>query len=127
MSKVFAATCEAGVVSVDDLAIPDVIVLSEGVGPSEGVLILQDESAYYIPYTAIDLKNTLIKIETTLTNLVNAINKIGDELTLIGAGMTGPTTTPPPTLAVDVLLIKSYATNINGIKAEFTAIKDNLK
>lgn len=127
MSKILEATCQSGVVKVDNLAISDVIILSEGLGASTGILIMQDGQAYYVPYAAIDLKNTLIKIDTTLTNVIDAINKVGDTLTTIGAGMTGPTTAPPGTLVADVLLIKNYATVLNTVKTDFAAIKDSLK
>jgi hypothetical protein len=127
MSKVLSATCEAGVVKVEGLAATDVIILAEGLGASTGVLIMQDGQAYYVPYAAIDLKNTLIKIDSTLTNVIDAINKIGDTLVTIGSGMTGPTTAPPGTLAADVLIIKNYAAVLGTVKTDFAAIKDELK
>jgi len=112
MSKTLNANCAAGVVTFDGSPV-EAEILSEGVGESEGALILDKDKAFYIASNATDLKTTLEKISDALT-------QIGTTLTSIGAGMTGPTTTPPPTLATDVL-------QINLIVTELTALKGALK
>lgn len=112
MSKAINATCSGGIVSVGGKPV-EAEILSEGVGDSEGVLILDKEKAYYVASNATDLKTTLEKIS-------DAITKIGETLTAIGAGMTGITTAPPPTLAASVA-------EINLIVVELTTLKDALK
>lgn len=112
MSKTLNASCAAGVVTLNGAPV-EAEILSEGVGESEGALILDKEKAFYIASNATDLKTTLEKISDALT-------KVGETLTAIGAGMTGPTTTPPPTLAANVV-------EINLIVAELTTLKGALK
>jgi hypothetical protein len=112
VSKTLNASCAAGVVTVEGKPI-EAEILSEGVGSSEGAIILDKEKAFYIASNATDLKTTLEKISDALT-------KVGETLTAIGAGMTGPTTAPPPTLAANV-------TEINLIVVELTTLKDALK
>jgi hypothetical protein len=109
LSKTINASCAAGVVSVDGNPVVAEI-LSEGVGSSEGVVILDKEKAFYITSNATDLQTTMEKIASALT-------KIGETLTAIGAGMTGPTTAPPPTLAANVVQINLIVTELNTLKA----------
>lgn len=108
MSKVLSASCSGGVVTVAG-AIVQATILSEGIGNSEGVVILDKDKAFYIATNATDLKTTLQKIS-------DALAKIGETLTAIGAGMTGPTTTPPPTLPVSVAQINLIVTELNALK-----------
>jgi len=112
VSKTINATCSAGVVSVEGKPV-EAEILSEGIGESEGALILDKGKSFYIASNATDLKTTLEKISDALT-------KIGETLTAIGSGMTGITTAPPPTLPVKV-------GEINAIVAELTTLKDALK
>lgn len=113
MSKALEATCEGGVVTCEGVPVPDVTVLSEGVGESEGLLVLEGLKKTYLASNATDLK-------TTIEKLVSAVDKIGLTLTAIGAGMTGPTTAPPPTLAADVA-------ELTAITVELTTLKGALK
>lgn len=112
MSKTLEANCTGNVVKIgsDPIAAE---ILSEGVGESQGIVVMDKDKAYYITSNATDLK-------TTLQKLTDALTQIGTTLTSIGAGMTGPTTAPPPTLATDVA-------QINLIVTELTTLKDTLK
>jgi hypothetical protein len=112
MSKILEATCEAGVVTSQGVAV-EATILSEGMGASEGVLVLEGVQASYITSNASDLKTTLEKV-------VNALTKIGETLTAIGGGMTGPSTAPPPALPANVA-------EINSLIAELSTLKENLK
>ncbi len=113
MSKVLNATCAAGVVLAGE-PIPGPVasaeILSKGIGPSTGILIMDKDKATYVTSNASDL-------ESTLTTLASVLTDIATTLTSIGASMTGPTTAPPPTLAVDVAKITAAVVQINLLKA----------
>lgn len=111
MSKILDATCEAGVVTCEGVPVPETEILSEGVGSSAGLLLMQGEKKTYVASNATDLK-------TAIEKTVEAINKVGSILTAIGAGMTGPTTAPPGTLAADVLELTALATELETLKGQ---------
>lgn len=113
MTKILEATCIAGVVTADELPVLTAQILSEGIGPSTGILLMQEDAQFYIPKTTPDL-------ETTLENLVDVLTTIATTLTTIGAGMLGPATAPPPTLAANVA-------SINAVAAELTVLSEMLK
>jgi hypothetical protein len=112
MSKILEASCISKVVKWEGSPV-EAEILSEGNGESEGVLILEKDKAFYLASNATDLKLTLEKIADALT-------KITETLTAIGAGMTGPTTAPPPSLAVNVA-------SVNLLVTELETLKGNLK
>ena len=110
MSKVLAATCNAtGIVSAEGAQVLDAIVLSAGKQSSSGILIIQKDGAWYVCSSATDIKSTIEKT-------ADAITKIANLLTAIGAGMTGPTTAPPPTMATDIVAINAVVTQLNALK-----------
>lgn len=113
MAKIIAASLSSGKVMAEGFEIQDAVVLSEGEADSEGVLILDGDKQYYIAKTTPDVKTTIEKV-------VDAIDKIANLFTAIGAGMTGPTTAPPGTLATDVAAIQA-------VKTELETLKDELK
>lgn len=114
MSKILPATCSAsGKVTCEGVEVPEAVVLSLGKQASSGLLLLDRDKAWYFPSSATD-------IETTLGKVSSALEKIASILTSIGGGMTGPTTAPPPTLAVDVAAL-------NAIKGEIDTLKGALK
>lgn len=112
MSKVIEATCQANVVTVDGQPV-DATILSKGLGSSSGIAVLDKDSVTYVTSNATDL-------ETTIDNLNQSLTKLITIVTAIGAGMTGPTTTPPPTLAADLA-------EITAIVATLTTLKGQLK
>lgn len=114
MSKILDATCSAaGIVTCEGATITEAQVLSDGKQASEGLLIIQNGKVYYLTLSVSDLKTTIEKLSA-------AVGQIATTLTSIGAGMTGPTTAPPPTLATDVA-------TLNSIKAELDTLKGALK
>lgn len=128
MSKVLDATCDAnGKVKVGSVEVPTAIVLSEGKQASSGLLILEELNARYLTSSATDVKITIEKINTALTDLAAALTEISSALTAIGAGMTGPTTAPPPTLPTSVVTITTKVTAINATKSQLENLKDHLK
>ncbi len=111
MSKALAATCTAGVVLVDGLPLPGATILSEGVGPSGGVAILDETSAFYVAKTSPDLKTTLDKLISILTELTTV-------LPLIDAKPTGGVGSAPTPVTV------SSVANLTAISLELTALKE---
>lgn len=111
MSKILEATCENGQVTAEGAQVPGATVLSEGVGASEGALLMEGDKKLYVTSNATDLKTTIEKV-------IAAINKIGTTLTAIGAGMTGPTTAPPGTLGADVAELTQIATELETLKGQ---------
>jgi len=110
MSKILEATCNAtGVVSAEGVQVLDAIVLSAGKQSSSGLLFIQKDGAWYLTSSATDIASTLEKT-------ADAITKIANLLTAIGAGMTGPTTAPPPTIATDIVAINAVVTQMNALK-----------
>lgn len=109
MSKMLDATCVAGVVTAGGFPVASAEILSKGIGPSSGLLILDEDRAKYVG-------NTVADLESTLTTLASVLQTIATSLTSIGASMTGPTTAPPPTLPADVALITAAITQINLLK-----------
>jgi hypothetical protein len=121
MSKIIEATCVGGVVTADDVPVPAAEILSEGVGESEGILILDEDKAKYIAKTSPDLKATLEKLITTLEKLsaaLTAIDSAGPLSTTCGAG---------PGTATWVPVNASNISAINALKAEVESFKEMLK
>lgn len=114
MSKILPATCDAnGKVTAEGVEVPGAVVLSLGKQASSGILLLDTEKAWYFPSSATD-------IQTTIDKTTKAIDKIIAIVNSIGAGMTGPTTAPPPTLVTDVAALTT-------IKGELDTLKGALK
>lgn len=110
MSKVIPATCDAnGKVTADGVEVPEAIVLSLGKQASSGILVIDGDRAWYFPSSATDIESSLDKISL-------ALEKIAAILTSIGAGMTGPTTAPPPTLATDVAALTTIKGQVDTLK-----------
>jgi hypothetical protein len=111
MSKILDATCSAaGTVSSEGVTVPAAEVLSEGNQSSSGLLFIEGEKARYLPSSATDIKTTIEKVCSALTEIANT-------LTAIGTGMTGATTAPPGTLATSVAAINTKVTELNTLKA----------
>jgi len=127
MSKVLDATCVGGIVKVGALPVPGTTILSEGIGASSGLLILDEDKKTYIAKTSPDLDSTLSNVIDSLDTLSEALNKIATTLTSIGANMTGPTTAPPGTLAADVAEIVIKATALDTIKVQLETLQEELK
>lgn len=110
MSKILSATCSAdGKVTADGVEVVGAIILSEGKQASSGMAVMDGEQVWYLTSSATDIK-------TTIEKAADAITKIANLFTAMGAGMTGPTTAPPPTLATDVVAIQQVVTELNQLK-----------
>lgn len=110
MSKVLQATADAsGKVTADGVEIVGAIILSEGKQASAGVAVIDGEKVWYLTSSATDIK-------TTIEKLAGLITKLGTMFTAVGSGMTGPTTSPPPTLATDVAELNQMVVELNQLK-----------
>lgn len=113
MPRALEATCIAGVVKVGSLPVAGVEILSEGVGSSEGVLILDGEKRYYIADTTPDLKTTLEKLASVLTQIATALAAI--DVKPFGApGSTAP-------------VAATTIAQITALQVEVAALKETLK
>lgn len=129
MSKILAATCSAtGIVSADGVTVPAAVKMGQGAQSSSGLLIMDGDKAYYLPSeTFSDLVTTILHIIDLITATAEGVTQIATTLTSIGAGMTGPTTAPPPTLATDVAIIGTKVTLLNATKSQLNTLKAALK
>lgn len=113
MSKVLAATCEDGVVKVGALTVPGALILSEGVAPSSGLLVIEEGIKSYVAKTSPDLKETLTQLITALNDVTSALQAID------GAGyvisVTGATGIPSPPVA---------AGDISGIEEAISSLEE---
>lgn len=83
MSKVLAASCEAGVVTCEGKVIAGAEILCEGIESSEGVLIIDQEKSYYLANTQPDLKEVI-------ESLVEIITQVGAIATALDAVTVSP-------------------------------------
>lgn len=111
-NKLLPASCEGGEVTVEGKVVTATI-LTQGTKASTGFVIIDGLSVYYVATNTTDLAETIDKA-------VEIIQDIALILTSIGAGMTGPTTAPPGTLAADVASVNTKASAL-------LALKDDLK
>lgn len=128
MSRVIEATCDAnGKVTADGVIVDGAIVLSEGKQASSGLLFMQGEKVVYIPSSATDIKTVIEKLVLVIDDLNASLNQLVTTLTAVGAGMTGPTTAPPPTLASDLAQITVKVTSLTSTKSALNTLKGALK
>jgi len=126
MSKALPAECSNGIVTVGGLPIPNTTILSKGIGSTNGLAVLDEETKTYIPDTTPDLETTLTNLSSSLDTLNTTIQKIANMFTAVAAAMTGPTTAPPPTLPADVVLLTTYAAQISATKTQVDQLKETL-
>lgn len=127
MSKSLDATCQAGVVQVDNVPVQGVTVLGEGQGQSEGMLVLDEDKRWYVARTSGDLKSTLDQVIAALDATVQAIDKIASTFTDVGGGMAGSATAPPPTLPASVAEIQAAGAQVDAAKTALDTLKGQLK
>ena len=127
MSKMLAATCVGGIVTAEGVPVPAAEILSEGVGPSSGILIVDEDKAYYVAQTSPDLDSTLAQIITALGQTVTALQQTALTFTATFAGMTGPATAPPPTGPAGVAAIGVAVVAITAAQVQLQTLKEVLK
>lgn len=112
MSKILEATCAGGVVTADGLPVSGATVLSEGVAPSSGILIMQGDEKTYVAKTSPDLNLTLARLAEALGNIATALTAL--DAKPIGA------LPPAPSSAAAIA-------NITSIQGQLTALKEAMK
>lgn len=94
MSRMIEASCVAGVVIAGGVPVPSATILSEGVGSSEGVLIIDEDKVIYIAATEADLGSTLDILSSVLSSIASALTLIDAKVLVTtcpaGAGTAGP-------------------------------------
>jgi hypothetical protein len=123
MSKILRATCENNTVVADETTVPAARIASLGVGPSEGVLILDDDRADYLTSNASDLDESLEQLISALTDAASGLSATSTALNTVGtaAGV------PPLTLTPLLLPIDAAASSISAAVDALSAIKERLK
>jgi hypothetical protein len=114
--KLIRATCEAGTVKTeDDLVIPEVIILSNGRGKSEGFVVCEGDKWFYIT-SIVDIFNLLEltigavkQIATSVANTQAIMQVEGQATGIMGAVQT------------------TIAEDLEPIVDEFDKLKENLK
>ncbi len=101
MGKIIEASCESGIVTADENSVAGAVILSEGIAPSDGVLILQDEKQFYVAKTSGDLKDLIQSVCDILTNVVTVLSSHDS-----GLGSTQTATIALITTAKTALLTK---------------------
>ncbi len=127
LPKTLFAQCYQGTVRADGVEVPAAWVISQGQGVSQGVLLIEGPNAYFITSNASDIKRHMEKTVDVITDLNTCLTQLVTTLTAIGAGMTGPTTAPPPTLAAQLTVISNKITTLGQSAAYLTTFKDQLK
>ncbi len=112
MSKILDATCVGGVVTAELVAVPSAEILSEGVGASTGILVMEEDKATYVTSNASDLKSALDKIASALTSIASA-------LTILDTKPLGALP-PVPGAAAEII-------QISALQVQVAALKEVLK
>lgn len=131
MTKALEASCTGSVVQYQGFPVPGTTILSEGVGASQGVLLVDEDKTVYVANTSPDLKETIDK-------LVTSLNTIGESLdlavTIFGKhfgvfGPKAPATPVDPALADITALTNKVLliTGPNGLVQQLNLLKGSLK
>lgn len=131
MAKALAANCTAGVVTIDGIPLPSAEILSEGVGASQGVAVIDEETSFYVANTTPDLKTLLERLISVLEQITAGLDKAASALTtldttgfLIAADAGVPS---GPVAASDISGISSASTQLVTLKTQIDALKGALK
>jgi hypothetical protein len=120
MSKMLEATCSAGVVTSEGVPVTVAEILSEGVGASEGVLFLDEDTAKYIAKTSPDLK-------TALTRIVSILSELTVALSLIDSKVQATTCPAGPGTTVALAVATANISQITSIQAQLSTLKESLR
>lgn len=130
MSKTLNASCTAGVVQVGSVPIV-ADILSEGVGSSEGIAVLDENKAFYLAKITPDLKQTLERLMEVLEQVKNGLDSAANALTtldtngfLIGATGAVPS---PPVAASDISQITAASGQVEAISSQIQALSESLR
>lgn len=71
-TKIFEAACVGGVVTVSGLPV-DATVLSEGVAPSTGIVIIEGDKLFYVAAIAGDIGSVIDLVADAITEIISAL------------------------------------------------------
>ena len=128
MTKVLRATCDANSkVTAEGVEVPAARILTQGKQASVGILIIDEGRCDYVATNTTDIVTTIEKAMAVIEDLNACLNQLVLVITAIGAGMTGPTTAPPPTLAADLAQITAKVATLTATKTALETLKGALK
>lgn len=114
MSKVLRATCENSIVTCEGVPVPAARILSEGIGASVGVAVIEDDRVDYIPKTSPDLKLTIEKLITALNNVSSALTLIDNRVYVLASG--SPDTFGPPVATATIVSLSTAISDLTTFK-----------
>jgi hypothetical protein len=88
MPRAIAATCENGVVTAEGVVVPGTVILSQGVGPSSGILVIDEDKKYFVAKTSPDVDATLESVIDALEAIVATIGALKSAVTNPVGGVT---------------------------------------
>lgn len=117
MSKTLAATCSGSAVKVDGVAVPSAVILSEGVGESTGVVLLDEDKAFYLAKISPDLKTAIERTIEGLEAAKTALTETATVLPIIAApGTTAAATAAAAQITSAVGSMTSAISALNTLK-----------
>lgn len=119
MINVFKASCGGGVVTVEGKPV-NVAINGEGLGASEGYLVISETEAVYLPKTTPDVKEVIEKIEDFINTMSETISII--QSGILNSNMGGQIKLP--TFDADIILKKE---SLLEQKEKLRTLKDRLK
>jgi hypothetical protein len=114
MSKILHASCANNTVTAEGVTISPVTVLSNGVGESEGVLLLDEDKATYVTSNATDLGTSIEKLVDLIGKLTTYITNIDIQFTAM-SGVGGVAANP------------TAASELSTLSTDLTTLGNNLK
>lgn len=120
-----SATCVDGKVTSEGVEVPGTTILSEGVGSSSGVLILDENARSYLAKISPDLKTDIEKTVDGLTGAASGITNASSGLTSL-AILVDPIAGPLAILSAVAGMTAAVA-SINAAISALNTLKGNLK
>lgn len=101
MSKIIESTCSNKVVMANGSVVPDCKIASEGIGPSEGWLLISEDQFFYIGNTIKNVKDVIDAIDELFDKLSLFIPEVHDV-----TGSPKPSLVAPATFLADIAALK---------------------
>ncbi len=114
MTKMLPATCVLGIVTADGVPVVGATLQSEGVGLSDGVVLLDGDEARYLAKISPDLKTTIGALSDALLQLITALTAIDAK------PVGGIASAPSPGAASNIV-------QLGVIQAQLLVLKETLK
>lgn len=105
MTKLLEATCENNVVKVGGLVV-EAEVVTQGKQSSTGIVLLNEDRAFYIATNTTDIVTVIEKLSSVLGNISGALTGL----------QGGPWSGPPPVIAPDIAAIAAAQSSLNTLK-----------